>query len=166
MSQPSPNIPKSGTPLNRSHSSPGNRTSRQESTNRGTNRISPDKANSIPPLLSLDCPVPQQIVLKTPGMPVERKKQSEVKNQRKNSGNNNTNEIIYSSVLSPAASVKNPNIPTAEIKATEPITMLKKYVTDHKLGDIEFKTIELVTGSTKQYISYICVCLLLLYFYY
>lgn len=162
MSQPAPNIPKSGTPLSRSQSSPGNRTSpRQENTSKGSNRVSPDKNNPIPPLLSLDCPVPQQIVLRKPGLALERKKQTDTRSQRKNSSSNNNNnnsgEIIYSPVLCPAASVKNPCIPTAEIKATEPIAILKKHVADHKLGEIEFKTIELVTGSTKQYISSVSV---------
>lgn len=142
LSQPTNNPKTNNIPLNRTQSSPASKSNPMTS-----GKTSPD-AKVIPPLLSLSVAPPVgQVILRKPSMSIDRRRQSDTR----------SSDVVYSQVVSPAANVKKPIAPTAEIKATEHITKLKKYVHDKNLGEIEFKTIEMVTESTKQYVSSISV---------
>jgi hypothetical protein len=111
----------------------------------------PEAVSKIPPLLSVDT----STVRMFPNITLDHRKGR--RPQRPTAANNNNNEVIYSPIVRPAASVRKPSVPTAEIKATEHIVQLKKLVAERKLGNIDFKTIEMVSGASKQYISSISV---------
>jgi hypothetical protein len=75
-----------------------------------------------------------------------------------NNNNNNNEELLYTPVVCPVASFRNPyEPPAAEIIASQKISTLRNYVAKHKLGEIEFKTIEMVIEFSKMYVSSVTV---------
>ncbi|CAB3382000.1 Hypothetical predicted protein [Cloeon dipterum] len=81
------------------------------------------------------------------------------KRSAETNNNNNVNEqLVYTPVVCPVASIRNPyEPPAAEIVATPHITTLRNYVAKNKLGEIEFKTIEMVIEFSKMYVSSVTV---------
>jgi hypothetical protein len=71
---------------------------------------------------------------------------------------NNNEELVYTPVVCPVASIRNPyEPPAAEIITTQHISTLRNYVAKYKLGEIEFKTIEMVIEFSKMYVSSVTV---------
>ncbi|XP_059480281.1 tudor domain-containing protein 7B isoform X2 [Neocloeon triangulifer] len=72
--------------------------------------------------------------------------------------NNNNEELLYTPVVCPVASIRNPyEPPAAEIVATQHISTLRNYVAKQKLGEIEFKTIEMAIEFSKMYVSSVTI---------
>ncbi|KAF4518847.1 hypothetical protein B566_EDAN006698 [Ephemera danica] len=117
--------------------------------------LTPEAVSKLPPLLSMDTSAPPGRLY--PNISLDRRKEKGRGAVRRFSSDNNNDEFIYSPVVCPASSNRKPSLPTAEIKATEHIALLKKFVTEKKLGNIDYKTIEMVDGSAKHYISSITI---------
>jgi hypothetical protein len=84
------------------------------------------------------------------------------KPKRVENNNNNNEELVYTPVVCPVASFRNPyEPPAAEIIASKHISTLRNYVAKHKLGEIEFKTIEMVIEFSKMYVSSVAVIFLI-----